>query len=268
MADNYCNNCGKYGHVYHLCKLPIISIGVIAFRMVDSKLQYLTIRRKDTFGFIDFMRGKYSVHNKDYIMNMIIQMTNVEKQYLLTKTFAELWKHIWGENVIGNQYKHEENGSRDKFEMLRSGIMCKGEQYSLASLIEDSNQYKQWDEPEWGFPKGRRNFQEKDYDCAIREFCEETGFDRKHLHSIHNIYPYEEIFTGSNYKSYKHKYYIAYIPHKHSENLANFEITEVSKMEWKTFDECISIMRPYNLEKKRLLTNIHNTLTQYYMMYM
>jgi hypothetical protein len=39
-------------------------------------------------------------------------------------------------------------------------------------------------------------------------------------------------------------------------------------MEWKTFDECISIMRPYNLEKKRLLTNIHNTLTQYYMMYM
>ena len=85
---------------------------------------------------------------------------------------------------------------------------------------------------------------------------------------IQNIVPIEEIFTGSNYKSYKHKYYIAYIPHKHSENLANYEITEVSKMEWKTFDECISIMRPYNLEKKRLLTNIHNTLTQYYMMYM
>ena len=107
-------------------------------------------------------------------MNMIIQMTNVEKQYLLTKTFAELWKHIWGENVIGNQYKHEENGSRDKFEMLRSGIMGKGQQYSLASLIEESNQYKQWDEPEWGLPKGRRNFEEKDYEGAPSTMCRGT----------------------------------------------------------------------------------------------
>ena len=83
MADNYCNNCGKYGHVYHLCKLPIISIGVISFRIVDSKIQYLTIRRKDTFGFIDFMRGKYSVQNKHYILNMFKQMTVQEKAKLL-----------------------------------------------------------------------------------------------------------------------------------------------------------------------------------------
>lgn len=268
MADNYCNNCGKYGHVYHLCKLPIISIGVIAFRHVDNKLEYLTIRRKDTFGFIDFMRGKYSVYNKDYIMNMLIQMTNLEKEYLLTKSFSELWKHIWGANVVSNQYKHEENGSRDKFELLRLGINNNGDEYSLETLIDESNKHSSWTEPEWGFPKGRRNYQERDYDCAIREFCEETGFERSHLHSIRNIYPYEEIFTGSNYKSYKHKYYVAYIQPDHSKNLSNFEITEVSKMEWKSFDECISVMRPYNLEKKRLITNIHNTLTQYSMMYM
>ena len=268
MAENYCNNCGKYGHVYHLCKLPIISIGVIAFRVINNELQYLTIRRKDTFGFIDFMRGKYSVHNKDYIMNMLIQMTNTEKEYLLTKTFAELWAHIWGDNVISNQYKHEENGSREKFELLRIGINSKGQQYSLSTLIDESNQQMQWEEPEWGFPKGRRNYQEKDYDCAIREFCEETGFDRNHLHSIHNIYPYEEIFTGSNYKSYKHKYYVAYISDKYNINLTNFETTEVSKMEWKTYEDCISVMRPYNLEKKRLISNIHTMLSQHYMMYM
>ena len=32
-------------------------------------------------------------------------------------------------------------------------------------------------EKEWGFPKGRRNFQEKDIVCGIREFEEETGYN-------------------------------------------------------------------------------------------
>jgi 8-oxo-dGTP pyrophosphatase MutT (NUDIX family) len=264
MSDNYCNNCGKTGHVYHLCKLPITSIGIVAFRVVENELQYLSICRKDSFGFIDFMRGKYSVHNKDYIMNMLIQMTDTEKQYLLTLSFAELWKYIWGINTLSNQYKHEENGSRDKLEQLRMGVHNNTNTYTLATLIEDSNKYPTWSEPEWGFPKGRRNYQEKDYDCAMREFCEETGFMRKHICNIRNISPFEEIFTGSNYKSYKHKYYIAHIPNENSNNISNYEPTEVSQMAWKTFDDCISVMRPYNLEKKRLLTNINRMLTQYY----
>ena len=29
MNDNYCNNCGKTGHVFHQCKVPITSIGII-----------------------------------------------------------------------------------------------------------------------------------------------------------------------------------------------------------------------------------------------
>jgi len=200
-------------------------------------------------------------------MNMLKQMTNLEKKHLLTLSFTHLWKHIWGDNDISNQYKHEENGSRDKFEQLKEGITIKKETYSLATLIDESNQYINWEEPEWGFPKGRRNFQEKDFDCAMREFCEETGFDRKFLYNIRNIYPFEEVFTGSNYKSYKHKYYIAYIQHEHSMNMNNFEQSEVSKMEWKTYDESISAMRPYNLEKKRLITNINKTLKQFPLSY-
>ena len=30
--NNYCNNCGKSGHIYSNCSVPITSIGVIAFR--------------------------------------------------------------------------------------------------------------------------------------------------------------------------------------------------------------------------------------------
>lgn len=31
---------------------------------------------------------------------------------------------------------------------------------------------------------------------------------------------------------------------------------EVSEIKWKTYTECISSIRPYNLEKKRMLLNI------------
>ena len=69
--DINCNNCGKYGHNYNQCTVPITSYGVIAFRMNKQKIpEYLMICRKDTLGYIDFMRGKYIVQNKNYIMNM------------------------------------------------------------------------------------------------------------------------------------------------------------------------------------------------------
>ena len=283
MNDNYCNNCGKTGHVYHQCKMPITSIGVIVFRVYNNQLQYLMIRRKDTLGYIDFMRGKYSIYNKEYIMNMLKQMTAEEKELLKTNDFDFLWKRIWGNESISSQYKSEEHISREKFSSLRSGVILtpskcanstdppnvplirghKNEFYTLSSLIDDCAIHDNWDEAEWGFPKGRRNYQEKDYECALREFSEETGFGLKNLKNIQNILPFEEIFTGSNYKSYKHKYYLTFMKTEDTLNMDKYERTEVSKMEWKSYDDCLNSIRHYNLEKKRLITNINNTLKSF-----
>ena len=263
--DQYCNNCGKKGHLYHQCKMPITSIGIIVFRIHNNEIQYLMIRRKDTLGYIDFMRGKYSIFNKDYIMNMLKQMTMNEKNNLKTLNFDALWKSIWGDEVLSSQYKSEEMISREKYNALRNGVSLQNEYYTLADIVNESNKYSEWTEAEWGFPKGRRNYQEKDFDCALREFAEETGFNIDHLHSIQNILPFEELFTGSNYKSYKHKYYLTFIKKEHTTEMENYERTEVSKMEWKTYDECISVIRPYNLEKKRLITNIHQMIKSFRM---
>jgi len=45
--------------------------------------------------------------------------------------------------------------------------------------------------------------------------------------------------------------------------LNNYQITEVSKIEWKTIDQCLDSIRPYNLEKKKLITNINKVLQEY-----
>ena len=262
--DIYCCNCGKSGHSFHQCKMPIISIGIIAF-IFDEKIndyKFLMICRKDTLGFMDFIRGKYSIYNKEYIINLLKEMTIYEKERLLTKTFDEIWNELWSNNNISSQYKNEENISREKFNALNSGIMAQNETYDLKELIRISNNVSNWVEAEWGFPKGRRNYNENDMCCAIREFVEETGYSQKNLYNIENIQPFEEIFMGSNYKCYKHKYYLMKMDGKIGE-LKSFDNMEVSKIEWKTYNECIHCIRPYNLEKITLIQNIYNCLVGY-----
>jgi ADP-ribose pyrophosphatase YjhB (NUDIX family) len=265
--DNYCNNCGKYGHLFHQCKLPITSIGIIAYKKINDIIYYLLIRRKHSLGFIDFMRGKYPLYDKNYLINIINEMSLEEKELLLTKDFDYLWEYIWGKNA-NMQYRVEEKTSKNKFNSLQLGINLNNLEYNLKSLIEDS--VTCWNETEWGFPKGRRNYLEKDLQCALREFEEETGYNKNELNIILNIQPYEEIFTGSNYKSYKHRYYIAQMkPNIENENENKNENVnengnyEVSKMGWYTYEESCSLIRPYNLEKLSILEKVNNILTNY-----
>jgi len=243
--------------------MPITSLGIIAYRKLSNRdIQFLMIRRKDTLGFMDFMRGKYSIYNKHYLLNLLNEMTVEEKENLLTKTFQQLWGQLWGSQVLSSQYKVEEKESFEKFSILSSGVLVgTTDIYTLASLIEESN--TQWKEAEWGFPKGRRNLNETDIDCAKREFTEETGYSKYCLKPILNLLPFEEIFMGSNYKSYKHKYFLMGFEENQKYHSSKYDQTEVSKIEWKTYDQCISCIRPYNLEKKKMIEDIYSCILEY-----
>lgn len=297
--------------------MPITSFGVIIFRIhpTSGQREYLMIRRKDTLGYVDFVRGKYQVRendiNRQYILNMFKQMTRKEKERIRTLPFDVLWTELWNpvnSATIGtgtretpvdepyleepspplwsppgsgftssSKYRNEESCSSDKFNKIswseehavqRAAVVpstAVRPPTLLESIIEESNQYDTFEEAEWGFPKGRRNYQERDYDCAIREMVEETGFQMQHLKNIKNLLPFEEIFLGSNYKSYKHKYYLMYISYEHTihHNMNNYERAEVSCMQWKTFDDCLRSIRPYNIEKKRMLYNIESCMNRY-----
>ena len=254
-----CNNCGKQGHMFHQCKLPITSYGIILFRPSEEGLQFLMIRRKDSFGYIDFIRGKYSPYNIHQVQIMVNEMSVSEKQRLMSNNFDQLWKDMWGD-TSNSQYKSEEIASSKKFAQIKEGVVINNEFTNLENIIESSD--TRWIETEWEFPKGRRNPKEKDLECALREFEEETGISIVKIRMIENVLPFEEIFIGTNHKSYKHKYFLAYM-HEPEEQLDNFQVTEVSKLEWKTIDKCLEDIRPYNLEKKKLITNINKVLQEY-----
>jgi len=226
-------------------------------------LRYLMIRRKDSIGYVEFMRGKYPIYNKLYIKNIISEMTVDEKNKIINCDFDTLWRELWGDN-LGIQYRGEEKVARDKFESIKIGINSGSTIYNFKNLVDECP--TKWSETEWGFPKGRHNNQEKDLLCALREFEEETGYSRQSIKLVQNLIPFEEIFTGSNYKSYKHKYYLATLQNNiniDDESHHSYQKSEVSKMEWKTYDEAMNLIRPYNLEKKDVLTRVNKLLSTY-----
>jgi len=217
------------------------------------------IRRKDTLGYMDFMRGKFPIYQKNYILNMMTQMTIEEKTRLRQKY------HDFHNNEMVGALGTPSQGTviKEKIHALIVGIHHPdGSCYDLASLLDESDTIsEQWHEPEWGFPKGRRNMQENDYDCALREFSEETGYATSVLQNIRNILPFEEIFIGSNYKAYRHKYYIMHISYEASiSSTKSYQKSEVSAMEWKSYAQCLKDIRSYNLEKKRILRNVYECI--------
>jgi len=256
--QHFCNNCGHSGHYFNQCNKPIISNGVIAFKKINNVLHLLMICRKDSLGFVDFMRGKYSLNDGDYLRNIISEMTISEKEKLLTKDFESLWKELWSsdENVI---FKNEKIYSINKFNLLKNGIICNNEILTLKKLIDED--INRWVTPEWGFPKGRRESGENDKNCGMREFIEETGIPINENRIIENLFPYEEIFIGSNYKSYKHKYFLCYIPQE--QPMDRYQRMEVSDMRWFSIEECIEKIRPYDLEKKEMVRKIDALFNNY-----
>ena len=257
--NNYCCNCGKYGHLYRKCLYPVISLGIILYNQFNKK--YLLIKRKDTLGFVEFIRGKYNLENIAYINKLFEIMTITERTLIVSSTFDELWDNLWLSK--NNQYHSEYDTSKKKFILLKNGIYIKNILYTLSSI--NSNTSKLYNEAEWGFPKGRRNYNESDINCAQREFEEETGI-KSHEYNIDNdIKPIEEVFLGTNNIRYKHIYYIALttdLPNLNiNENNFN-QVSEIGDIKWYNYHDAINKIRDYNIEKKNVINKVNTILIE------
>lgn len=259
----HCTNCGLGGHVFRNCLSPVTSYGLIAVKYMkdnnitslfskantisngNESIQFLLIQRKDSLAFVEFIRGKYNPYEDEYLGRLLRGMTQKEQSSILSKSFEQLWHSVWGESSNVKSHKNDYDSSDKKFLIIKD---------RLRELIK-SNPTK-WTEPEWGFPKGRRNPHESDINCAIREFQEETGLKRTDFTIIQNTYPISETFFGSNQVHYCHKYYIA-ICNTSVEvemNMENLHMArEIGAIKWCTLDEATSKIRPDNVEKREIL---------------
>jgi 8-oxo-dGTP pyrophosphatase MutT (NUDIX family) len=256
-----CNNCGKYGHHFHQCRSPATSYGIIAFRNhPEHGRQYLMVRRRDSFGYIDFVGGKYATNTTVHIRHLIDEMTAAEKHRILTSSFRQLKGNAFAAKPM-SAWKNDDICAQRKFDYITgTGVELGvgGRTATLSDMVNESG--TAWAETEWEFPKGRRNSSEKDLTCAVREFEEESGYTQDNMHVLRNILPLEETFIGSNYMAYKNKYYVAFMDEIVDTAPNTPHAFEVSKVEWKTYDECIASIRPYNVEKREVIAHVHQMI--------
>ena len=277
-----CTNCNQFGHHIRHCDQPVSSYGLIAFRINDpswnqasiihghepqlpiEKLEFLMIQRRNSYGFVEIIRGKYKLDDLSYLRTIIAETTKEEQAELLTQPFEILWRNMWG--VENKNYKHDFEVSRLKFQKITAGVeeASTKQIITLAQLIQENK--TSWTTPEWGFPKGKPNNHETTVETAEREFCEETGLEPGDFDVFENVYPFQESFYGTNQTQYKHIYYLAYmLPHVavHMKKDDIVMTREIGDIKWFSYSDALAHIRDYNNEKKELLLQVHKVLREY-----
>ena len=210
-----------------------------------DKIKILMIRRRHSLNYVQFIRGKYNINNKENINKLFQLMTLNENELIQNNSFDFLWNELWKNNAQNDDYKKEYLISENKFNILK-----KKKFYNLLLI---PSKYK---EPEWEFPKGKKNYNEDNLTCAIREFIEETNITIDKINILKNINCIEEKYKGTNNKYYKHLYYMAISPNEFELNTIE-NIYEVGDIQWLTIKEALSKIRNYYINKINLIHEIY-----------
>jgi ADP-ribose pyrophosphatase YjhB (NUDIX family) len=227
----------------------VTSFGVICYRLrYDLRHncvfpEYLMVQRKDSICFVEFIRGKYETSDKHYISQLIHGMTQQEHEKLGKQTFDEMWDYMWHTN---RRMHSEYFTSREKFTHVVEGVESRdGEMFTLASLLKASPSVSL--EPEWEFPKGRRNGMEDNLQCALREFEEETGVQRSKIEVV-DPHRYVSLSKqGINGVMYKTILYMAKCKQRIDQSslstLNEMQRREVRSVRWLNFTDVCSRLR-------------------------
>ena len=248
-----CKNCNSIGHTYRECPYPICSYGIICYSVINNEIYYLMIQRKNSLSFMEFIKGNYKTMDICKITKLIQSMTKDEQNILDCNNFDLIWEKIWFQS--NNKNTKEYIDAKTNFDILLNKNILK-------EILR--NNIKYITESEWGFPKGRKKQNEKDIECSLREFTEETQYKPDDIKVLDYNFPYNEIFFGTNKILYKHTYYIA-------EFIGNMEIPKFNKqcmqqireirdVKWMSKTDVINHINPHNIERIELFKNIHNNL--------
>lgn len=301
----YCNNCGKHGHVYKKCFEPKTSYGIICINPNNKKIydffiskykfpinnqqlknicinkyiqknigcnnkkdldlfenkiikttEYLMVRRKHTYDYIHIVRGIYDI-NIENLIKSINLLTKIEYNNILNNSFDELWEDIWQINAYKLEFRNEYNRAKEQFIFFKT--------YILPQIQHKINIV--YNVPEWGFPKGKRNNNETNLECATREFEEESGLEKSDYVILDRLFPLIEYIKGSNGIEYKHVYYIGLFNNNFDTKTINkkaknihqqYEIGDIGIYNSEQINE---IIRSYDIEKKDIINTIKLYLT-------
>lgn len=256
-----CQNCGTRGHHIKSCPNPITSLGIILYYKDKDDLKYLLVCRKNTIGFVEFIRGKYVNNDVEYIQTLFNVMTDYEIHLIQTVTFEKLWEYLWMDKLFkknSTKLKRDFTQAINKFNNISTGYEYNNNIITLKQFIENKN--TTYSEQEWGFPKGRRNYNESNFKAAKREFLEETNIPENDIEIISKSKTFSERYKSYDNVMYHNIYYIAEYKGKGNigiDSNKREQYTEISAIKFINFNGAINKLRDYDLDKKQLLIDVN-----------
>jgi 8-oxo-dGTP pyrophosphatase MutT (NUDIX family) len=298
-TNNVCTNCGAKYHTYKSCTEPPTSWGIILITygnmenpkhleninlsetslretqsrvnietnedryivsMAYNNIKFLMISRKNSLGYVEFIRGRYRPEKIGQVIYLFKQMMQseidkIKESLKISDGFESLWKSFWGNKTESPYLLKEKSIAKANYNMLKfKGI--EGPELDLNYIVETVK--ADYDTEEWGFPKGRKNKIETEEECAIREFKEESGYTDNDFTIIKNISPLVEELIGTNGIKYKHVYYIAELKTNKSpkNNITESQKEEIGNVQFMDFTQALECIRDYHIGKKILLERL------------
>jgi 8-oxo-dGTP pyrophosphatase MutT (NUDIX family) len=274
----YCNNCFEKDHFYKNCEKPLMSYGLCCYKNEKDNLYFLMIQKRNTYTYIEFIRGIYDILNIKYLQKMFDKMNISEKNAILNNKFKKLWNDLWLINELKSKKDNRKNKNEFykgimKFNILKNGYLHENNQLiTLKYLIEQSS--SNYNMNEWYFPKGKKekisnNVIENNIQTAIREFSEETNIDLNNINVLE--YQLEETHIGSNNKKYQTFFYIAeflgsdmnLVIENYKNNSNKYQKVEINDMKWINIDNLHNYFRSYELSKLKLIDDLKKKIKVY-----
>ncbi len=205
------------------------SHGVLSYKIKNNQLFFLLSQRRDSLNFIKVLRNLHRFQKEDCV-TMLEKITTDEIERIKNYDFDDVWEdlHIVKTNKV---YITERHRARQNYKEMKTLV----EEYDLKG---DGSK-------EWGIPKGRRKRGETGYDCALREWNEETQLTKDILRIIDTRPFYYNLRYGD--KAVCVECWLAEVTtdpgiQKQQTKIRSYVSSEVGDLKWSTLEEAGTLL--------------------------
>ena len=226
-------------------KLKEPNYGIILCTTLNDVLHFALVKRRSSYGLTHILKGnmdpKAFAELSVYEKTELIQICRMDFGW--QDKFKELYLSLGTPQLYEcNQFLHKYNQCLHKYIQNR---------YTIMEMLQSSPTLFHYGV--WGFPKGKREKDESERDCALRELCEETDILQSDITECHLDLPIED------YNGWLYQYYVYSIQAEHADNRIKNN-GEISDIVWCSFQDAMRLIPECMEDKRKLLKIVYDTM--------